>query len=200
MNAAMTDQEWLELIKQGGDSGWEPVWHKVIVPEARSLRSAELMKRYSLTEGDLMGMLYDEMIGRGKINLFRGEGSLQGWLRKYVHGFITAADPAKHGEISIENAYADSEDGSAQMDIPVQAGKDIARNEVWAMTHLCFRDLWNEDPERAYVHILKTRFHFSSEEVKDLLDVSSAANVDQIFSRNVKFLRKAWLKRESKWE
>ena len=196
----MTDQEWLEKIKEGGDEGWEPVWHKVIAPEARSLRSADLMKRYSITDGDLMGMLYDEMIGRRKIDLFRGEGSLQGWLRKYVRGFILAADPAKHGEISLENAHPDAEDGQTQMDIPVAAGKGIAHNEVWEMTHLCFRDLWNEDPERAYVHILKTRFHFSSEEVKDFLDVSSVANVDQIFSRNVKFMRKAWLKHEAKWE
>ena len=196
----MADAEWLEKIKEGGDEGWEPVWHKVIVPEARSLRSADLMKRYSITDGDLMGMLYDEMIGRKKIDLFRGEGSLQGWLRKYVRGFILAADPAKHGEISLENAHPDAEDGQTEMDIPVAAGKGIAHNEVWAMTHLCFRDLWNEDPERAYVHILKTRFHFSSEEVKDFLDVSSVANVDQIFSRNVKFMRKAWLAHEAKWE
>ena len=196
----MTDQEWLEKIKEGGDEGWEPVWHKVIVPEAKSLRSAELMKKYSLTDGDLMGMLYNEMIGRGKIDLFRGEGSLQGWLRKYVRGFILAADPMKHGEISIENAHPDAEDGQTQMDIPVAAGKNIARHEVWELTHRCFRDLWNEDPERAYVHLLKTRFFFSSEEVKDFLDVSSAANVDQIFSRNVKFMRKAWMTHEAKWE
>jgi len=196
----MTDQEWLEKIKEGVDAGWEPVWHKVIVPESHSLRGAELMKRYSLTEGDLMGMLYNEMIGRGKIDLYRGEGSLQGWLRKYVRGFILAADPAKHGEISIENAHPDADDGATAMEIPVPAGKAIAHNEVWAMTHLCFRDLWNEDPERAYVHILKTRFHFSSEEVRDFLDVSSVDNVNQIFSRNVKFMRKAWLKHEAKWE
>ena len=51
-----------------------------------------------------------------------------------------------------------------------------------------------EDPEKAYVHILKTRFHLSSEEVRDFLDVSSSANVDQIFSRAVKFMRAAWPK------
>ena len=60
------------------------------------------------------------------------------------------------------------------------------------MTHLCFRDLWNEEPERAYVMLLKTRFHLSSEEVKEMLDVSSTANVDQMFSRSVRFMRQAW--------
>ena len=78
------------------------------------------------------------------------------------------------------------------MEIPVPAGMGIARNEVWQMTHWCFRLLWNEDPLRAYIHLLKTRFHLSSEEVRDFLGVSSAANVDQIFSRSVKFMREAW--------
>lgn len=195
----MTDREWWQFVKDGKDEGWKPIWERVVEPESRSLRSAELMKRYSLTAGDLMGMLFDEMIGRGKIDLYRGEGSFEGWLKRYVRGFVLAADPAKHGEISLENAHPDAEDGATEMAIPVAAGKDIARHEVWAMTHWCFRDLWNEDPERAYVHLLKTRFHFSSEEVKDFLDVSSVANVDQIFSRNVKFMRKAWLKHDANW-
>ena len=78
----MTDAEWLELVKAGKDEGWRLVWERVIVPESKSLRSAELMKRYSLTDGDLMGMLYEEMIGRKKIDLFRGEGSFEGWLKR----------------------------------------------------------------------------------------------------------------------
>ena len=57
------------------------------------------------------------------------------------------------------------------------------------MTHWCLRKLWNEDPERSYIHVLKTRFFLSSEEIRDFLDVTSAANVDQIFSRSVKFMR-----------
>ena len=101
----MTDKEWHELVRQGKDEGWKLVWEKVIVPEAKSLRSAELMKKYSLTDGDLMGMLYEEMIGRKKIDLYRGEGSFAGWLKRYVRGFILSANPNKHGEISIEGAH-----------------------------------------------------------------------------------------------
>ena len=64
------------------------------------------------------------------------------------------------------------------------------------MTHWCFHDLWQQDPERAYIHLLKTRFHLTSEEVRDFLEVSSVGNVDQIFSRAVKFMRQAWADRE----
>ena len=191
----ISDKDWFALVKAGEDAGWKRIWFKVIVPETKSLRNAELMRKYSITDGDLNGMLFDEMIGRGKIDLYRGEGSFAGWLRRYVRGYILNGDPNKHGEISIENAHPDADDGLTEMDIPA-ADNHVISKDVWKTTHYCFHDLWQEDPERAYVHLLKTRFHLSSEEVKDFLDVSSVGNVDQIFSRNVKYLRAAWLRHD----
>ena len=187
----MTDREWHRLVKAGEDAGWKLVWERVIAPEAKSLRSAELMKKYSITDGDLNGMLYEEMIGRGKIDLYRGEGSFEGWLRRYVRGFILHANPNPHGEMSIENANPDADGDGIALEVPVDATWNLLHDETWRMTHWCFRKLWNEDPERCYIHLLKTRFHLSSEEIKEFLDVSSAANVDQIFSRSVKFMRQS---------
>ncbi len=184
----LPDSEWLEHLKAGDDLGWRQVWERVIAPEARSLRSAELMKRYSLTDGDLMGMLYEEMLSRGKLVLFRGEGSLEGWLKRYVRGFVLNANPNKHGEISIEGAHTDESGEAEAMELP-QRDVEVVRSEVWRMTLWCFRKLWNEDPVRCYVHLLKTRFFLKSDEIKEFLDESSAANVDQIFSRSVKFMR-----------
>ena len=110
----MTDHEWYELVKAGEDAGWKLVWEKVVEPESTSQRSAELMKRYSITAGDLMGMLYEDMLGRRKIDLYRDDGgSLQGWIRTYVRGYILGADPNRHGEISIEGAYQ-GEDGESE--------------------------------------------------------------------------------------
>ncbi len=190
----MTDHEWYELVKAGDEAGWKLVWERVVEPEASSVRSAEMMRRYSLAAGDLMGMLYDEMIGRGKIALYRDDGgSFEGWLRRYARGFVLAADPAAHGEISID-APAGGQDCEAAEPLALpDSDKGVERAEAWRMTHLCFRDLWNEDPERAYIHLLKTRFFLSSEEIAAFLDVSSSANVDQIFSRSVKFMREAWV-------
>lgn len=189
----MTDHEWYELVKAGEDAGWKLVWERVVEPESTSMRSAEMMRRFSLTAGDLMGMLYEDMIGHDKISLYRDDGgSFEGWLRRYVRGYVLNADPNAHGEVSIEGAHPDDADGHEAMELP---SRDIGieRAEAWRMTHLCFRDLWNDDPERAYIHLLKTRFFLSSEEIRDFLDVSSAANVDQIFSRSVKFMRDAWV-------
>ena len=193
----MSDLEWWELVKEGKDEGWKLVWERVIVPESKSMRSAELMQRYSITDGDLMGMLFKEMIGRKKVDLYRGEGSFEGWLRRYVRGFILNANPNKHGEISIEGAHPDADGGQTEMVLPTE-DKKVLMKDVWITTHYCFHDLWQADPERAYVHLLKTRYHLSSEEVKDFLDISSTANVDQIFSRAVKFMREAWPKHDRK--
>lgn len=193
----MTDHEWYELVKAGEDAGWKRVWEEVVDPESRSLRSAEMMRRYSLEAGDLMGMLYDDMLGRHKIDLYRDDGgSFQGWLRTYVRGYILNADPNRHGEISIEGAHPDSEGESEAMVLPVE-DKGALRGEAWQLTLYCFRELWNEDPERCYIHLLKTRFFFSSEEIRDFLDCSSSANVDQIFSRSVKFMRQAWVRHDT---
>lgn len=191
----MTDAEWYELVKAGDDEGWRLVWERVIAPEAKSLRSAEMMQRYSLTDGDLMGMLYEEMIGRGKIELYRGTGSFEGWLKRYVRGYVLNADPYRHGEISLEGAAAAGDESAAPLDLPME-DKHIIQKDVWITTHYCFHDLWMNDPEKAYVHILKTRFNLSSEEVRDFLEISSSANVDQIFSRAVKFMRAAWPKHD----
>lgn len=187
----ISDSAWWELVKAGEDAGWKLVWERVVEPESKSMRSASLMERYSITAGDLMGMLYEDMIGRSKIDLYRNDGgSFEGWLKRYVRGYVLNADPNKHGEISMDAAAPEDDDAPA-MDV-AQRDIGVERMEVWNVTHLCFRDLWNEDPERAYIHLLKTRFFLTSEEVRDFLDISSAANVDQIFSRSVKFMRETW--------
>lgn len=188
------DDNAYELVKAGGDAGWKLVWENVIVPEVRSLRSADLARKYCITDGDLMGMLYEEMIGRGKINLFRNDGgSLWGWMRQYVRGYVTRANPNQHGEFSIEGT-AERSDNGEPMSIPVD-DHGVVKREVWLMTHRCFKDLWNDDPRKAYVLLLKTRMHLSSAEVAEMFDITEA-NVDQIFSRSVKAMRENWRRHE----
>lgn len=188
----MTDREWADKLAEGDSSAWDKVFKEVVSAELKSPKIRQMLLKYSLSEHDLVGMLFEEMIGRQKISLYRGEGSLAGWLRKYIRGFVFSADPRKHGELSIEGiASLNEESNQTSLDIPVD-DNGVFRNEVWAITHRCFRELWAEDPERAYIHLLKTRFFLTSEEVKDFLEVSTAANVDQIFSRNIKFMRAAW--------
>ena len=181
-------------VKAGGDDGWRLVWENVIVPEMRTNRSGALARKYCITDGDLMGMLYEDMIGRGKIELFRNDGgSLWGWMRQYVRGYVTRANPARHGEFSLEGTAERNENGEA-MALPVD-DKGVLRGETWMMTHRCFKDLWNDDPRKAYVLYLRTRMRLTSAETAEMLDLTEA-NVDQIFSRSVRQMRQNWVKHE----
>ena len=190
----MTPEETYEAVKAGGDVGWKLVWENVIVPEMKSLRSGELARKYCITDGDLMGMLYEEMIGRGKIDLFRNDGgSLWGWMRQYVRGYVMKANPNPHGEFSIEGTAEHNEGGEAMAISDTDHG--VERVEVWRMTHRCLKDLWNEGPRKAFVLYLKTRMHLSSAEVAEMLGLTEA-NVDQIFSRSVRQMRANWVKHE----
>jgi hypothetical protein len=190
----MTPEETYEAVKAGCDAGWKLVWENVVVPEMKSLRSGELARKYCITDGDLMGMLYEEMIGRGKINLFRNEGgSLWGWMRQYVRGYVARSNPNRHGEFSIEGTAECNESGEV-MSIP-DTDCGVESVEVWKMTHRCLKDLWNEGPRKAFVLYLRTRMHLSSVEVAEMLDITEA-NVDQIFSRSVKQMRANWVKHE----
>lgn len=190
----MTSDEIYEAVKAGEDEGWRQVWENVIVPEMRTNRSGALARKYCLTDGDLMGMLYEDMIGRGKIGLFRNDGgSLWGWMRQYVRGYVTRSNPNAHGEFSIEGTAASDENGE-EIALPVE-DKGVLRSEVWLMTHRCFKDLWNDDPRKAYVLYLRTRMRLSTAETAEMLDLTEA-NVDQIFSRAVKQMRRNWISHE----
>ena len=187
----LSDHDLLPLLKEGVDPAWKRVWFEVIEPEKKRLRNAELMRKWNVTDGDLFGILFKEMVGDGKLANYRDDGgSLMGWLRAYVRGYITRSDPAPHGEFSLEGT-AELDERGEPMAIPFH-DHGFTRNEVWQMTHLCFRDLWNDDPRKAYVLLFKTRFFLSSREVADLLEIPSEAAVDQIFSRAVKDMRAAW--------
>ena len=206
--AKLSEHEIYELLKLQDDLAWRIVWEKAVLAEAKSLRSARIAREWGVTPEELMSILYEDMIGKGKIELFRDDGgSLWGWLRQYVRGYIRRANPAPHGEISIDAAdaegFGDEEGGTCYTDkiskmLSDAQGRDanpsedpaMRRREEWAMAQACFGDLWKENPLRAYVHLLKLRLNLSSTEIKNMLGISSEANVDQLFSRALKDMRK----------
>ena len=204
----LSEHEIYELMKLQDDLAWRIVWEKAVLAEAKSLRSARLAREWGVTPEELMSILYEDMIGKGKLELFRDDGgSLWGWLRQYVRGYIRRANPAPHGEISLEGAdeqgFGDEDGGTSYMDkiskmLSEAQGRDanpsedpaMRRREAWSLVQDCFGDLWKENPLRAYVHLLKLRLNLSSTEIKDMLGISSEANVDQLFSRALKDMRK----------
>ena len=209
-----SDHEIYELLKLQDDEAWRLAWENAVLPEARSLRSGQMARRFGITAEEMMSLLYVEMIGGGKINLFRDDGgSLWGWMRTYVRGYVHQADPAKRREISLEGAdFGDESDGGANFEDKVSKmvsdsrGRDASpledpamrRKEEWELVQKCFGDLWKKNPMRAYVHLLKLRMNLSSTEIKCMLGVSSEANVDQLFSRALKDMRELKVQHEER--
>ena len=204
----LSEHEIYELMKLQDDLAWRLVWEKAVLAEAKSLRSSRMAREWGVTPEELMGILYEEMIAKGKIELFRDDGgSLWGWLRQYVRGYIRRANPSARGEVSLEGAdecgFGDEEGGTSYTDkiskmLSDAQGRDanphedpaMRRREEWALVQTCFGELWKENPRRAYVHLLKLRLNLSSTEIKNMLGISSEANVDQLFSRALKDMRK----------
>ena len=209
-----SEHEIYELLKLQDAEAWRLAWEKAVLPEARSLRSGQMARRFGVTAEEMMSLLYVEMIGGGKINLYRDDGgSLWGWMRTYVRGYIHQADPARKKEISLEGAdFGDESDGGASFEEKVSKmvsdsrGREsspledpaMRRKEEWELVQKCFGDLWKKNPMRAYVHLLKLRMNLSSTEIKCMLGVSSEANVDQLFSRALKDMRELKVQHEER--
>jgi hypothetical protein len=178
----LSNHEIFGLLKEQDADAWKLVYEKSVLTEARSLRSGRMAREAGITPEELLGILYEEMIGKGKINLYRDDGgSVFSWLRTYVRGYVYHSVVKRHPEISIDGAS----DDDCGITIPVEdPAKD--RKDEWDMVQECFGEMWQENPMRAYVHLLKLRMNLSSTEIMEMLGISSTANVDQIFARAVK--------------
>ncbi len=199
----LTDHDIFELLRRQDADAWSFVWKRAVLAEARSFRNSEMARRWGVTPEELLGRLYEDMIARGKIDLYRDDGgSIVGWLRAYVRGYIRQANPDRRREISLDSAGMDGEDNvsfeeKVSKEVSDSKGRDsspiedpaLRRQEEWAVVQRCFGELWRKNPLRAYVHLLKLRLNLSSREIKDMLGISSEANVDQMFTRAVKDMR-----------
>ena len=182
MITGLTDHEIFGLLKEQDADAWSEVYEKSVLSEARSLRSGRMAREAGITPEELMSMLYEEMIGRGKINLYRDNGgSVFSWLRTYVRGYVYHSVVKRHEEISTDVVSEEGEEFTIPVEDPARD-----RKEQWDMVQTCFGEMWAENPMKAYVHLLKLRMNLSSTDIMRMLGISSTANVDQIFSRAVK--------------
>ena len=176
------DHELFQLLLSQDARAWRLVWERVVLAECAVHRNAEMVRKWGVAPEEIMSVLYTEMIGRRKLANYRDDGgSVVGWLRKYVRGYIYRSNP--------ENPHIELSDSVP--DTAVASEGDVTETrEDWEIVQRCFSRLWTENPLRAYVHLLKLRDGMSSADIRSLLNVSSAAHVDQMFARALKDMRK----------
>lgn len=178
----MADHELFQLLLSQDADAWRLVWERVVLTECAVHRNAELVRKWGIVPEEIMSVLYSEMIGLGKLARYRDDGgSLVGWLRKYVRGYIYRSNP--------ENPHVELSDSVPDTAV-ANEGDVTETREDWEIVQRCFSRLWAENPLRAYVHLLKLRDGMSSAEIRSLLNVSSTAHVDQLFARALKDMRK----------
>ena len=83
-----------EYLKLQDAEAWKLVWERAVLAEVESYRSATKVRDWGVPAEELMSLLYVEMVGGGKLALYRDDGgSLWGWMRTYVRGYILRAQP-----------------------------------------------------------------------------------------------------------
>ena len=184
-----SDHELFLALKCQDAAAWRYVWERVVQVECGVRKNAEMAYRWGVTPEEVMSVLYAEMIGHDKISAYRDDGgSIVGWLRKYVRGYIYRSNP-ENPHIELSESVPDT--------AVADEGNTTETREDWEIVQRCFSRLWAENPLRAYVHLLKLRDGMSSADIRSLLNVSSAAHVDQLFARALKDMRKERAKDET---
>ena len=178
----LSDHELFLALKCQDVGAWRYVWEHVVQAECQVRKNADMIGKWGVVPDEIMSILYAEMIGHDKLSGYRDDGgSLVGWLRKYVRGYIYRSNP--------ENPHIELSDSIPDTAI-ADEGDETETREDWEIVQRCFSRLWAENPMRAYVHLLKLRDGMSSAEICSLLNVSSTAHVDQLFARALKDMRK----------
>lgn len=206
----LTDLELCRLLRREDSGAWNYVLQVLMAQEKFSASNNRKRHDWNVRLESLMGQLYEEMVGQGKLAGYEGRGSLIGWLRTYVRGYLNRQNPERSRFVSIDEpqrSEGDEADGPTLAekiafeksephlgDAYVDEDLHVLRHEQWDIAQKCFRDLWQGNTMQAYVMLLKLRFHMSSLEIKERLGVTSAANVDQLFARAVKKMKEVKVK------
>ena len=183
---SMTDAEIVDLLKKQNHPAWDYVFAQAGLPVLKKRHIRGIMRDRQLSNLDVYGLLYDEMNYYGKIHQYKG-GSVMGWIKLWVWGLVH--------RYCKKNPYSVSDEEASNALISMKAPEP--KTEMREIADRCFRELWQEAPLRAYVLELKLNCNLSAREIKDLLNLSSEDNVNQLFSRALKDMKRLRRKYEN---
>ena len=206
------DRELARLLAAEDPEAWEYVLQQLTRQEKASLSRSLKREAWGVSIEDLLGELYEDMIGKEKLRNYDGKGSLIGWMRSYMRGYLTRKNPNLSRFVDIDGEVASADSESPSLTLGDKIAKEVSdgtslyaygggdpevlKRERLDMARKCFTDLWKENSVQAYVMLFKTRFQMSSLEIMDRLGISSAANVDQMFSRAVRKMKELKVKHD----
>ena len=183
---AKDDRDIIALLNDGDDDAWHYVELRAIFPMLKSPRLGRIAQDRGLPPEEVSSAVFDLLFTPDKkrnsrrIDLFEFRCPFVYWVRNWVSkvilGYVEKFDNPVSQEV-VENVLKD------------KAAKEYDR-EGFEIARKCFKRLWKENRLRASVHYLKVISEMTSREVMKLLHLSSEANVNQIFSRACKDMRR----------
>lgn len=174
------DHRMVALLKEGNDEAWRYVLLRAVVPVLRRPMIAKIKADRQLSDLDVLGMLFERLIRKGDIENYAYKCPVIYWMRPYVFKVVMAYCKKNDVPVSDEN----------YLNVLKDKRTPISNSDLFEEARMCFNRLWKEDPLKARVHYLKTVSEMSSRDIMRLLHISSEANVNQLFSRACKLMRK----------
>ena len=183
---AMDDHDIIALLNNGDAEAWHYVELRAIFPMLKSPRLGRIANDRGLPPEEVSNAVFDLLFTPDKkrnsrrIDLFEFRCPFVYWVRNWVSKVILG--------------YAEKFDNPVSPEVVETVLKDKAAKvydrEGFEVAQKCFKRLWKENRLRASVHYLKVISDMTSREVMKLLHLSSEANVNQIYSRACKDMRR----------
>ena len=176
---AIDGRNMVVLLKDGNDDAWRYVLLRAVVPVLHRPMLAKIKSDRHLSDLDVLGMLFEQLIQKNDIDNYACKCPIIYWIRPYVFKVVMEYCKKNDAPVSDENYLNVLKDESAPM----------PNSDLFEEARVCFNRLWKEDKLKARVHYLKTVSEMSSRDIMRLLNISSEANVNQLFSRACRLMR-----------
>jgi len=183
---AMDDHDIIALLKNGDEDAWHYVELRSIYPMLKSPKIGQIARDRGLSPeevGDAVFELlfkFDEKRNRRRIDLFEFRAPFVYWVRDWV--------------IKVVFGYVEKFDNPVSPEVAESVLKDrtaaVYDREGFEVANKCFKRLWRENRLRASVHYCRVIYDMTSREIMNLLHISSEANVNKIFSRAIKDMKR----------
>ena len=181
------ERAFLQRLKDEDKEAWSIIFKKsvcaVLLGKTKNgVSYRQIVHDRGLNDVSVYGMLYNYMVGRGKLDNYLSNKSVQKhspiiyWMRYYVKMLIL--DHCKKNESPVSDEIIDNPVSEKQDEKLLTDGS----RENWQSVETCFSKMWKENPMSAYVYLLRRYDMLRSKEIGTMLDITPE-NVDTIFHR-----------------
>lgn len=178
----LSDRETVALLLQDDKSAWHFVITEIMMPLVKTRKYIEILAKLNEPLESVPGRVYLDLQKNDfhKLKNFRFEGPFRAWLYFQVKNAVKSILHESRSPFSVSLSEELLEKPLYEQSVMDQTAE---LQDEMAVGDACFVRLWKDNPLHAYVLLLRNRLELPAEEIKVLLGLTSANNVDQINRR-----------------